>query len=446
MKKINFKTVLYIILGLAAVFALDYFLLRNTVEEEKHNHSHEGEAKEKAAPEKEASANKEVELNEAQFKAASVELGSFAMKNLSEVVNANGYTELPPQNQADISVLMTGIVKTISIIEGQAVRKGQVLATLESPEFSRLQEAYLTTKSNLEFLKLEYERQKTLSEENVNSKKVFQRTKSDYEIEKAKFSSLDRQLSSLNLSKNTVNGIMNLLAPISGHVTEVNVKIGSNAEVGKPLLSIVDNSKLHVDLMVYEKDLGKVKEGQNIRFVLTNQGNTEVKGRVATISKSFENDTKSVAVHAEIINPGSALIPGMYVNALIDVGAREVQALPVDAIVRADGREYIFVLEEGHEEPSHDEQKGHGHDDGHNHDEEAHDNKEGHAHGDGDAHKEGPTYHFQRIEVKTGTSQLGYVQVTPLQEIGKDTRIVLKGAYYIQSHLVKSEGGGGHAH
>jgi len=446
MKKINFKIVLYIILGLAAVFALDYFLLRNTVEEDKHNHSHEGESKEKAAPEKEASANKEVELNEAQFKAASVELGSFAMKNLSEVVNANGYTELPPQNQADISVLMTGIVKTISIIEGQAVRKGQVLATLESPEFSRLQEAYLTTKSNLEFLKLEYERQKTLSEENVNSKKVFQRTKSDYEIEKAKFSSLERQLSSLNLSKNTVNGIMNLLAPISGHVTEVNVKIGSNAEVGKPLLSIVDNSKLHVDLMVYEKDLGKVKEGQSIRFVLTNQGNTEVKGRVATISKSFENDTKSVAVHAEIINPGSALIPGMYVNALIDVGAREVQALPVDAIVRADGREYIFVLEEGHEEPSHDEQKGHGHDDGHNHDEEAHDNKEGHAHGDGDAHKEGPTYHFQRIEVKTGTSQLGYVQVTPLQEIGKDTRIVLKGAYYIQSHLVKSEGGGGHAH
>ncbi|WP_294822321.1 efflux RND transporter periplasmic adaptor subunit [uncultured Flavobacterium sp.] len=446
MKKINFKIVLYIILGLAAVFALDYFLLSNTIEEDKHNHSHEGEATEKAAPEKEASANKEVELNEAQFKAASVELGSFAMKNLSEVVNANGYTELPPQNQADISVLMTGIVKTISIIEGQAVRKGQVLATLESPEFSRLQESYLTTKSNLEFLKLEYERQRTLSEENVNSKKVFQRTKSDYEIEKAKFSSLDKQLSSLNLSKNTVNGIMNLLAPISGHVTEVNVKIGSNAEVGKPLLSIVDNSKLHVDLMVYEKDLGKVKEGQSIRFVLTNQGNAEVKGRVATISKSFENDTKSVAVHAEIINPGSSLIPGMYVNALIDVGAHEVQALPVDAIVRADGREYIFVLEEGHEEPSHDEQKGHGHDDGHIHDEEAHDNKEGHAHGDGDAHKEGPTYHFQRIEVKTGTSQLGYVQVTPLQEIGKDTRIVLKGAYYIQSHLVKSEGGGGHAH
>ncbi|MFP5438803.1 MAG: efflux RND transporter periplasmic adaptor subunit [Bacteroidia bacterium] len=427
MKKVNLKIIIYIILGVVVLFSLDYFLLRKTAEQTGNNRS--GEAIKNAAPQKAASTNKEVELNEAQFKAASIELGTFAMKNLSEVVNANGYTKLPPQNQADISVLMTGIVKSIRVIEGQAVRKGQTLAILESPEFSRLQEAYLTTKSNLDFLKLEFERQRILSEENVNSKKVFQRTKSDYEIEKAKFSSLERQLSSLNLNKSNVNGIMNLVAPISGYVATVNVKIGSNAEIGKPLFSIVDNSKLHVDLLVYEKDLGKVKEGQNIRFVLTNQNNTEVKGRVFNIGKSFENDTKSVAVHAEIINPGSALIPGMYVNALIDVGEQQVEALPADAIVRADGREYIFVLEQGHGEISHDQQ-------------------EGHSHGNGDEHEheEDLKYHFQRKEVKTGISQLGYVQVTLLQEIEKDARIVLKGAYYIQSHLLKSEGGGGHQH
>lgn len=444
MKKANKRTVFYILAGLLVAFLVYYFLIRKD-NHEGHDHSKTETSSEKA-PVKENSLNKEVELNQAQFDAASIELGGFSMKNLSEVINANGYTKLPPQNQADISVLITGIVKSISIIEGQFVRKGQVLATLESPEFSQLQEAYLTTKSNLEFLRLEYDRQKTLSEENVNSKKVFQRTKSDYEIEKSKFISLDRQLTSLNLSKSSINGIMLLTAPISGYVTEVNVKIGSNAEVGKPLLSIIDNSKLHVDLMVYEKDLAKVKEGQNIRFVLTNQENREVIGKVFNISKSFENDSKSVAVHAEIVNPGSALIPGMYVNALIDIGAREIPALPLDAIVKADGREYIFILEEGHKETSHDDQKGHDHTDGLALKEEGHDNKEGHSHDDGDDHEEGPRYHFQRVEVKTGTSQLGFVQVTLLQEINKESKIVLKGAYYIQSHLLKSEGGGGHAH
>jgi len=447
MKNIKLKHILYIILGLAAVFAFDYFLLSNTMEGDAHNHEHEQEEKKQETGEKETSAIKEVELNEAQFKASSIELGTFSMKNLSEVVNANGYTKLPPQNQADVSVHMTGIVKSINVIEGQFVKKGQVLATLESPEFAQLQEAYLTSKSNLEFLKLEYDRQKILSEENVNSKKVFQRTKSDYDIEKARLASLDRQLSVLNLSKSSATSVMSLTSPLSGYVTEVNVKLASNAEVGKPLFTIVDNSKLHVDLLVYEKDLQKVKEGQNIRFVLTNQDNTEIIGKVFNVSKSFENDTKSVAVHAEILDPTKSLIPGMYVNALIDVGTRQVEALPADAVIKADGREYIFVLEEGHGEPSHDEQEGHSHDDGHGHDHD-HDAQEDHAHDDGHEHKEpeGKTYHFQRIEVKTGTSQLGYVQVTILQEIEKDAKIVLKGAYYIQSHLIKSEGGGGHEH
>jgi len=426
MKKTN---ILYIIIGLAAAITLGYYLPKGNKTVEKENH-----AKEEVHEHTEAeSAIKEVELNEAQYDASDITLGTFTLKNLSDVVNANGYTKSPPQNQADISVHLSGVVKSINVIEGQYVKKGQLLATLESPEYARLQEAYLTSKSNLEFLTLEYERQKTLSEENVNSKKVFQRTKSDFEIEKARFSSLQKQLSILNLGggKNAASS-MPVIASISGYVTEVNVKIGSNAEVGKPLFNIVDNSKLHVDLLVYEKDLNKVRAGQSIRFTLTNQDNTEIKGKVFNVSQSFENDTKSVAVHADISNGSQTLIPGMYVNALIDVGTREVQALPVDAIVKADGREFIFVLEENHGEEN---------------DEESHDESEGHSHEDGHKHNEaGKTFHFQRIEVKTGTVQLGYVQVTLLQEIGKEAKIVLKGAYYIQSHLLKSEGGGGHQH
>jgi cobalt-zinc-cadmium efflux system membrane fusion protein len=381
--------------------------------------------------EKEPGNIKEVELNEAQFTGSKIEMGSFSQKNLSDVINANGYTELPPQNQADVSVYSTGIVKSIAVIEGQHVNKGQTIATIESPEFSRMQEAYLTSKSNLEYLKLEFERQKILSGEEVNSKKVFQQTKSNYEIEKAKFNSLKKQLAILNINPNGLaTSTVQIKAPISGYVTEVNIKIGSTAEPGKPLLGIVDNSQLHVDLLVYEKDLFKVKPGQDVRFVLTNQDNSEITGKIFSVGKSFENETKSVAVHADIDNQKQKLIPGMYVNALINIGEKSVNALPLEAIVKADGREFIFVLEEGHKE------------------EAAHVEKEGHDHRDGDKHgeNEGKTYHFQRIEVKTGTTQLGYVEVKLLQKIDGNAKIVLKGAYYIQSHLLKSEGGGGHEH
>ena len=343
---------------------------------------------------------KEVELNEAQYKASGIVLGDFAMKNLSEVINANGYTKLPPQ----------------------------------------IQEAYLTSKSNLELLTLEYERQKSLNEGNANSKKVLQKAKSEYEVEKARFNSLKKQMNTMNLSSSeNATSSMAITAPISGYITDVNVKIGTNAEPGQVLFSIVDNSKMHVDLLVYEKDLQKVKVGQTINFVLTNQDNTEIQGKVFSIGKAFENETKSVAVHADITNEQQTLIPGMYVNALINVGTHSVKAVPVDAVVKADGREFIFVLEESEEEDNHEE--GHDHAEGHSHD-------DGHDHEEEPAHEEehGKSFHFQRIEVKTGTTQLGFVQVTVLQTIPAHAQIVLKGAYYIQSHLMKSEGGGGHAH
>lgn len=418
------------IVGAIILAIILYFSLRHT-EGDGHVHADgETHTEESHSEEKEPTAIKEVELNEAQFKASSIELGTFSDKNLSEVINANGYTKLPPQNQADVSVFTTGIVKTINVIEGQRVSKGQTIATIESPEFTKIQEAYLTSKSNLEYLKLEFERQKTLSDEEVNSKKVFQRTKSDYEIERAKFNSLQKQLSTLHISGNgNTTATVPVIAPISGNITEIYIKMGSTVEAGKPLMNIVDNSKLHVDLLVYEKDLFKVKQGQNVRFILTNQDNTEINGKIFSVGKSFENETKSVAVHADISNFQQKLIPGMYVNALIDVGSNTVKALPTEAIIKADGREFIFVLEEGHKEVAHDEKEGHNHEDGDKHEE-----------------SEGKTFHFQRIEVKTGTSQLGYSQVTLLQKIEPNAKIVLKGAYYVQSHLLKSEGGGGHEH
>lgn len=364
---------------------------------------------------------KRVELNEAQYKASEIELGTFSFKNLSEVIHANGYTKLPPQNQADVTVLVEGTIKTIKVIEGEYVKKGQTLATVESLEFTKLQQAYLESKSSLEWYSEEYNRQKSLSDENVNAKKSAQKAKSDYESEKARFASLKKQLSILNLQgEGGAVSVMAIKAPISGYVTTINVKIGTTARLGEPLFSIVDNSNMHVDLLVYEKDLQKVKPGQQVRFTLTNQDNTEIMGKIFSVGKAFENETKSVAVHADILNEKQLLIPGMYVNALIDAGMNKVQSLPEEAIVKADGREFIFILERIEEE---------NHEDGHEH-----------------VEKGGKGYIFRRVEVKTGTNQLGYIQVTLLERIAPNSKIVRKGAYYIQSHLLKSDGGGGHGH
>lgn len=354
----------------------------------------------------ESTGNKEVELNQAQYRAAGIELGGLELKKLTDVIKVNGYTKLPPQNQANVTTFLNGTITQILVNVGDKVSKGQVLAYADSPGYVQLQESYAVAKNNLEYLELEFKRQETLRAENVNSEKTFQKIKSDLNIEKSKFQSLSNQLRMLQ--SNPVQGgqALRIVAPISGYVATINVQIGSPVQSESALMTLVDNSKLHLDLMVYEKDLPQVEVGQEVSFTLTNINRTEVSGKIFSIGKTFEEGTKSVAVHASIDQVPDNLIGGLYVNALIHIGAQEVTALPEDAIVKADGREFIFVLEDADE--SH--------------------------------------YHFQRIEVKTGITELGYSQVTLLDTTLGTDKLVRKGAYYLQSHLIKNEGGGGHDH
>jgi membrane fusion protein, heavy metal efflux system len=363
-----------------------------------------------------------IELTPAQAKASQIAFGNFERKNLSEVITANGYTKLPPQNQADVSVFMAGIIKSINVIEGQFVRKGQVLSTFQSIQYNnlRLEKAKLTdelqqAKINKDYLAIDFTRQKELSDENVSAKKTFQKVNADLESVKGKIDNLERQIQileqTISLSGKGNNASIAIVAPISGYITAVNVKIGSSVTPNTSLFSIVDNSEMHVDLLVYEKDLFKIKIGQKVRFVLTNQGNQEIMGNIFSIGQAFQNETKSVAVHADINNSKARLISGMYVSALIDIGKNEVNTLPIDAIVKAEGKEFIFIQEMQRNKKN---------------------------------NQNNTNIYFKRVEVKTGTTQLGFIQVTPLQEIPTGAKIVTKGSYYLQSSIANAEGGDEH--
>lgn len=441
-------------------------------ENDSHQHS---ETEKGSSGHEDMSLEKTVELTVKQYELTDIKFGDFQMKNMSEVLNVNGYTKLPPHNQADVSVHIGGLIKSIKVLEGQYVKKGQTVAAMESPEFAKLHQAYLSSKSKIEYLKADFERQTELQNNEVNAKKVVQKVKSDLEIEEAKFNALSQQLKLFNINPNgQISTVVPIRAPISGHLTEVHIKIGSAVTPNTPLFSIVDNSEMHIDLLVYEKDLYKVKEGQGLRFVLTNQSHTEINGTIFNIGKSFENETKSVAVHAHINNHDVDLIPGMYINALIDVGSNKVETLPSSAIIDDLGRQYIFVLEtnepihtgHGHEEESH-TSHNHGAETSHeehddvttgnhsSHEHETTNSHSGHNHGaeeKADEHANSHDAHtkhfdFRRVEVKTGAEQLGSIEVQLMGKLKQSDKIVIDGSFYLQSHLQKNEGnGGGHHH
>lgn len=376
------------------------------------------EKSEPAATEAETPENSAlIELSQAQMNAVGIVIGSVEQKNLRSVVRTSGQLEVPPQNKADVSALVGGMIRQIEVLEGATIRKGQTLAMLENPDFLKLQQEYAALKNAFAYTEQEYRRQKDLSAGNAGTGKVFQQAEANYQVEKTKIAGLEKQLQQLSINPaqvlegNFVTQIP-LKAPIGGTVSHISAKIGTFAEPGKPLMEIVDNSQIHCDLLVYEKDLFKVKAGQKVNFVLTNQANQQISGQIYGVNQSFENESKAVVVHARISEAHKLrLIPGMYVSALIDVGNQTVAVLPVDAVVQAEGKNYVFVVVEATEE---------------------HEKKEATESADA-------VLHFQKMEVATGVSELGYIEITPVKEWPAAAKVVTKGAFYL---LSKMSGGG----
>lgn len=359
----------------------------------------------------EEKAENEVVLTAAQIKTVGIEFGKVENRNLNTVIKANGYTTVPPQNMANISTLIGGTVKDILVLEGTFVNKGKVLATIQNLEVVEMQEDYNSAIANIEYLQLEYNRQKTLSDENVNPRKTFQEVKSKLAVERARAQAAKNKLQALNMNTNG-SSLVPIVSPISGYVGKISIAKGAYAETGTILFEVVDNSQMHLDLNVYEKDLGSISIGQEVDFVLTNQSNKVIKGNIFGINKSFSNESKTVAVHAKI-NPDDAkdLISGMYVSANINITNATVPALPKDAVVRNGDKYYVYMQEETAEKQTKKE-----------------------------THNE---VHFKAIEVIPGTTDLGYTEVKFVGAIPADAKIVIKGAFYLLSAM---KGGSEHDH
>lgn len=261
-----------------------------------------------------------VALTSQQFEVAGIELGKAEMRPVSGAVYANGMLDIPPQNLATVSVPIAGYVKFTELLEGSKVNKGQVIATLEGPEYIQLQQDYLDTKSNADYLQLEYERQQELARENVNAAKVLQKAESDYNRARAKLRSIGEKLKMLNINPATLNdgnlsGTISLRSPISGYITKVNVSIGKSVTPSDVLFEIVDTEHLHAEITVYEKDITNIEEGQKILFTLANE-TKEREAEVYLVGREISAD-RTVRIHGHLKEPDPKLLPGMYLKAKI---------------------------------------------------------------------------------------------------------------------------------
>jgi RND family efflux transporter MFP subunit len=359
------------------------------------------------------------ELTEEQMKSVGVTLAAIEMKELTSTIKANGLLRVPNNRKATVTSLYGGVIKTINVQIGDFVRKGQVLATINNPEYIQLQEQYLTINSRITYAQQEYRRQKELFDNDAGAKKNLQSADAELKSLRTQRSSLQRQLQMMGISPGKVaNGNLRsglvITSPISGTVSNINAQIGSYVDVSSPVLDIIDNNSIHLDLQVFEKDLPKMKVGQIVHFKLTNNPETEYDAKIYSIGSSFENESKTISVHANVTGNKEGLIDGMNITGIVSLDKSVTPAIPNEAIVEADGKYYVFVQTdkkaEAHEEESTAKETE-------------------------NSKKLTKTMNFEKIEVVKGSSDMGYTAITPVSAIAPDAKIVVKGAFFVNAKL-----------
>ncbi len=345
-----------------------------------------------------------VEMNEAQYKAAGIELGGLEDKLMSNELRVNGLVNVSPQNLVSISAIMGGYVKSTSLVQGSLVAKGQVLAIMENTAFIELQQNYLESKAKLEYAENEYNRQKDLNKENVNSAKTLQQATAEFKSLQSMVYALQQKLKLIGIDPgklryDNISSAVNIVSPIAGYVKTVNVNIGKYINPTDVMFEIVNTQNLTLELGVFEKDIEKVSIGQRLSFTQPNALDKMYDATISQVGKAINQD-KTIKVSAAINSDTKSLLPGMFINAIIKIQNDTLPTLPDEAILSFEDKNFIFVFTEKKKE------------------------------GDKMVNL------FQMIEIKKGVSNNGFTHVVlPKSFDIKSKHIVIKGAYSLLSAL-----------
>lgn len=339
-----------------------------------------------------------ITLNEAQIKSAGIVTGNAEKKNISAVLKVNGKIDVPPQNIVSISVPLGGYLKSSHLLEGSKISKGEIIAVFEDPQYIQVQQDYLTSVARLNYLEKEFSRQKELNESKASSDKTLQLTEADFKSQKIASKSLYEKLKLIgikpeSLDENNISRSINVYAPIDGFVSKINVNIGKYVTPSDVIFELINPTDIHLALTVFEKDVAKLFVGQKLKAYTNNEPEKKHNAEIILISQDLSTE-RSVMVHCHFEDYDKTLLPGMYMNAEINVNTNNAITLPEDAIVSFENKNYVFE----------EESKG----------------------------------NYKLTEVKTGFTENGLTEVTDGEKLFNKP-IVVKGAYSILMSMKNKE-------
>lgn len=306
-----------------------------------------------------------------------IETETVELQSIAGLIPATGKVLVSENRVAIIGPVHEGRIVNLYVGQGANVRKGQKLADLESADLDEAEAEYLkalaeyenarrTSEAEVKLAQATYDRTKLLFEKTITAGKNLQSAEHDLEVAKASAASsvagtraaltaARRHLLILGLkesdidslpTRKSLSAIFSLTSPIQGVVVERNATIGATVGSDANVFKIIDISTVWIDANVFEKDLSRVKVGQEVKVTVPAFPGVKFSGRVILVSSVVDPDTRSVKVRTEVANADSRLKPDMFANVeIITDQHRAAISIPQSALLNDAGKTVVFVAD-----------------------------------------------------------------------------------------------------
>ena len=286
---------------------------------------------------------------------AQLKLATVTSQPVAETLRVAGRIDFDEQRLARIGATITGRVTEIEAVLGQTVKKGDVLARLNSSELSTQQLAYLKARAVLELNRRNAERAKALFEADVIAAAELQRRQSEYQISVAETRAAADQLQLLGVTPaaierlgkhGAVNSLTPVVATLSGVVVERKLAQGQVVQPADALFVVADLSNLWAVAQVPEQQVSQVKAGQSVSIEVPALGNEKLLGKLIYVGQTIDPETRTVLVRTALDNSDGRLKPAMLASMLIEAKPADRLVIPASAVVRENDMDHVFVAEE----------------------------------------------------------------------------------------------------
>jgi len=294
-----------------------------------------------------------VELSAEEENAIEIETARAAYRPLKTQLQALGKVFAHPQKKAIVSYAFPARISEIHVLIGDWVKMGQKLVTLQSEEVGTAKSDFYKAMADFELAKVNYERQKRLFDRGVGAQKDFLSSEAEYKVAEASLNAAEKKLHVLGFSEQQVkqiseahqiSPIISLYAAISGKIIENNAILGAMVDQTTEILIIMDPSLLCIHADIYERDIAKIRIGQEVEVSVPAYPEETFSGKISFISDVLNEETRTITVRSDVKNREYKLKPGMFADINIFLNHQsKALVLPVEAVLDEKEENIVFL-------------------------------------------------------------------------------------------------------